>query len=640
MRNPFFALLPFLLATLSPLLPAQDFDPFADLGGGDSTSTKSETFSTSKAITPGQSFEVALKLTHPEGWHSYFQNPGIGIPSLIPSITWVLPEGFVAGDLQWPNPHRSDFVGLKSQGYEGTHYFVTTITAPDSVTVGETIKIAGDAEWQMCKESCINEKTSFTVELAVRDTASADDARTAELTKYAKEHLPAPTPEAWDVSASDDGDTLTLTISNAGALPKGLFLFDNDGQVDAQVEQTFVQNADESWTLEVQRNKGNQLSDTVGPVLPTLNGILTAEEEIPGTGRHGVNLEVAFNGGSITPDPPTNEKTTKESQSLLKILGLAFIGGLILNLMPCVFPVLGLKVMGFVQQAGDDPARVKKHGLVFAAGLLISLWILAAILILLVTVGGQYLGWGFQLNDPRFLAVMILIFFVMGLNLSGVFEFGTSMTGAGGALVHKKGYTNSFFSGILTTLVATPCTGPFLGVAMTFALQEPPHISFLVFTFLGLGIASPYLVLSFSPKLLNKLPRPGMWMETFKKALAFPLYLAVVYFMNGFGSQTGRSGIVWLLTALVVIAIALWIFAHWCPPFRSKRSRRLGAVMAILVGAGGLYLTAHAVGRSNDNDGSETLHMGNFPATAWEPGIVEKLQSEGYIVYMDYTADT
>jgi thiol:disulfide interchange protein DsbD len=277
---------------------------------------------------------------------------------------------------------------------------------------------------------------------------------------------------------------------------------------------------------------------------------------------------------------------------------------------------------------------------VFAAGLLISLWILAGILIALVVVGGQYLGWGFQLNDPRFLAVMIMIFFVMALNLSGLFEIGTSMTGVGGNLAHKKGYSGSFFSGILTTLVATPCTGPFLGVAMSFALAQPIHISFLVFTALGLGIASPYLLLAFSPKLLNKLPRPGAWMETFKKALAFPLYLAVVYFLNGFGAQTGRGGMVWLLTALVVVAIALWIYGHWSTPGRNKSTRLAGLITALLIGALGIYTTTYAIQRTPAAGGVRGTHLGNFDSTPWEPGIVSKLQKQGHTVFIDYTADT
>jgi len=670
MRNPFFALLTLFLATLAPVLPAQDFDPFADLGGGDSTSTKSEVFSTSKAITPGQSFEVVLKLTHPEGWHSYYQNPGIGIPSLIPTITWILPEGFVAGDLQWPNPHRSEFVGLKSQGYEGTNYFVTTITAPDSVTVGETIKIVGDAEWQMCKESCINEKTSFTVELAVNETANADDARSAELAEYATSHLPAPTPEAWDLSATDDGDTLTLTIRNAGELPKGLFLFDQDGQVDAQTEQTFVQNADESWTLKVPRNKGNQLSDTVGPVLSTLNGILTAEEEIPGTGRHGVNLEVKFGEQNMatapdeTPAPsahaPPHIDTPEEiaemaklyhpetkidfitlrdipKATLLSALFGAFIGGMILNLMPCVFPVLGLKVMSFVEQAGNEPKKVRIHGMAFTLGLMASMWVLAGTLLVLKLSFGKSVNWGAQMGNPYFVAAIVILLFVLGLNMAGVFEIGTKLTSAGGKLQQKKGYSGSFFSGVLTTLIATPCSGPFLGAAMAYTLAQSAPVAMFLFSIFALGIAFPYLLLSFFPALINKLPRPGAWMETFKVLMSFALFGTAAFFLRTFGTQTGVGGMSWFLMALVILGLAAYCYGRWSLPHLKKSSRRwFGFAMPIGFAALGFWMAFDAASQKGTK---ELNHAGGLAWNSWQPGKVELSRSKGRIVWVDYTAD-
>jgi len=641
------------LAFCLPLLAQDPFeDPFAasEQGqSGGSTST-AELLIDSKAIAPGTPFTISLKLTHPPGWHSYFHNDGLGV-SKVPTITWELPKGFTAGELQWPTPHRTDFFGSFTYSYLDTTYFSSLITPPADLPVGQEVAIGLKADWQTCKESCIDETFSESLTLPVQANAESDTAVRSVLDAYNQRQVPGATPEDWIVSAEDDGTNITLRIKTGKKLLEDLFFYDFDRQIDPQAKQEFTSPEPGLWELVVPRSTGKELGGKPGPILPRLKGILAGHEDLlPGSDRPAVWIQIAFLGNGDSNPPPSDTAAPADGaavpsipaveQSLLKILGLAFLGGLILNLMPCVFPVLGLKIMGFVQQAGDDPARIKKHGLVFAAGLLVSLWILAGILIALVVIGGQYLGWGFQLNDPRFLAVMIMIFFVMALNLSGLFELGTSMTGVGGNLAHKKGYSGSFFSGILTTLVATPCTGPFLGVAMTFALQQPIHISFLVFTTLGLGIASPYLLLSFSPKLLNKLPRPGAWMETFKKALAFPLYLAVVYFLNGFGAQTGRSGMIWLLTAMVVIAIALWIYGNWSTPGRSKRARAIGAVAAILIGVLGLYTTSYAVQRSPEGSSARGTHLGNFEAIAWEPGIVTKLRKGGQTVFIDYTADT
>ncbi|MEO0413738.1 MAG: hypothetical protein AAF226_02160, partial [Verrucomicrobiota bacterium] len=299
-----------------------------------------------------------------------------------------------------------------------------------------------------------------------------------------------------------------------------------------------------------------------------------------------------------------------------------------------------IKIMGFAQQAGDDASKIKKHGIVFTLGLLISLWILAAVLISLIVIGEQFLGWGFQLNNPYFLGAMIVILFVLGLNLSSVFEIGTSLTTVGGELQTKKGYSGSFFSGVLTTLVATPCTGPFMGTAMAFAFSQPIPIFFLIFTALGLGIASPYLLLSFNPKLIQKLPRPGAWMETFKKILAFPLYLTVVYFLYGFAGQTGRSGMAWLLVGLVTLALALWIYGTWGQSLGKSRSKTVGILLAAVFAIAGLYFSVSAMQKREIVESGRSVKLGNFVAHKWEPGIVEKLRSEGFQVFIDYTADT
>jgi thiol:disulfide interchange protein DsbD len=311
--------------------------------------------------------------------------------------------------------------------------------------------------------------------------------------------------------------------------------------------------------------------------------------------------------------------------TFISSLGLVFLGGLILNLMPCVFPVLGLKIMGFVSQAGEDEDKIKLHGLVFGLGLLITMWILAAFIISLK------LDWGQQLANPVFLGTMIIVFFLMGLNLYGVFEIGTSMTSVGGELQGKKGYSGSFFSGALTTLVATPCSGPFLGAVMAFALsQDNKVIQFAVFTVFGLGIASPYILLSFFPALIKKLPRPGAWMETFKQVMAFFVFATAVFFMKGYLKLVGDDHFNVFLFALCLIGLGVYMYGRYGNQAITKTKRYVtGFGLAGLMTVGGI-VWAYSTAKPPE------------PGLAWNewyPGIMEQSRSKKRIIWVDYTAD-
>lgn len=667
MSNHLFAIIGTFLFLISASLQGQGFSSF----GKPSAKTESEVFSTSNTIAPGETFDVVLKLTHPEKWHSYFKNPGLGIPSISPSVKWELPEGFTAGEIQWPIPHQSAFVGLKSQGYEGTNYFVTTITAPASLTSGETIEIKADAAWQMCFESCLNENASATLTLAVANTAQPNEARTKELADYAKKHIAVDTPDSWKISASDDGDTIKLTIHNAGELPNGLFLYDYDGQLDAQVAQTSKVLEDGAWELSIPRNKGTSLSETHGPVLETLSGILSAKTEISGTGRYGVNISASLAGASATnavadnssteeTHSPSHQDTPEEIAAMSKLydpeskinfvplkdipkatiysaLFGAFVGGMLLNLMPCVFPVLGLKVMGFVEQAGNEPKKVRNHGLAFTLGVLISMWVLAGILLVFKLSLGKSVNWGAQMGNPYFVAGIVVLLFVLGLNMAGVFEMGTKLTGAGSGLQQKKGYSGSFFSGVLTTLIATPCSGPFLGAAMAYTLSQSAPVAMFLFSIFALGISFPYLFLSFFPALINKLPRPGAWMETFKVLMSFALFGTAAFFLQSFGSQTGISGMSWMIMGLVALALAAYCFGHWNLPHLKKSSRLwLGKALPLGIAGLGFWMVIDAAGHEGQRQVAST---GGHDWKQWRPGKVEHSRSKGRIVWVDYTAD-
>lgn len=311
----------------------------------------------------------------------------------------------------------------------------------------------------------------------------------------------------------------------------------------------------------------------------------------------------------------------------------AFVGGMLLNLMPCVFPVLGLKVLGFVEQAGSDPRKIKLHGMAFAGGLIVSMWALAGVILIIKASTDSEVSWGEQMGNPYFVGAIVIMLFVLGLNLAGLFEMGLFMTKVGGGK-EKKGYLGSFVSGIITTLVATPCSGPFLGSAMGYTLSQDAMVAMFLFTIFGLGIASPYLLLSFFPSLINWLPRPGAWMETFKKLMAFTLFAAAAFFVKSFGTQTGVEGLSWYLMALCVIALGAFFYGKWSPAYVKASKRYVWGWIAplLIVGLGGwMYVEAAGI------EGPETVHGDGWEL--WVPGKVESKIAQNKAVWVDYTAD-
>ena len=317
----------------------------------------------------------------------------------------------------------------------------------------------------------------------------------------------------------------------------------------------------------------------------------------------------------------------------------AFLGGMLLNLMPCVFPVLGLKVMGFVAQSGSEPAKIRMHGLAFGLGLVVSMWVLAGIIMTARNVFAQDVNWGGQMGNPYFVGFIIVLLFVLGLNMAGVFEIGTSLSGVGGG--QKKGYSGSFMSGVLTTLIATPCSGPFLGVAMSYTMAQTTVIAMFLFTIFALGIAMPYLVLSFFPKLIGMLPKPGPWMDTFKVTMAFALFATVAFFMQAFGGQTGAGGLSWMVMALVIIGLACFFYGTWSEGEWVKGNKRVafGFVMPAVIAMVGLWMSYDACGQQPPAIAS-AHSTGGLAWQQWNPGKVEhSLANKGKIIWVDYTAD-
>lgn len=600
-----------------------------------------------EAIAPGAEFWVGVRYRMAPGWHIYWKNYGeSGIPT---SIDWELPDGFEVEDLHWPTPRTYLMAGLMSYVYEDEVILMARVRAPESLTPGEKAKLRARSSWLVCEDICIPGDASFELELPVADTFRRDAATTADLEK---QRLTWPREsELWRVRGEVAESAVTLLIEprREGLPPLGeLYFFCSAGAIEPARPQEAESFEDGSYRLVLQVAAYHR-----GPVAP-LRGVLFAE--------YGWDPDDPFQGLRIEPlaeadqtlagdadTPATAVEFGEAPTGLWRAVIFALIGGALLNLMPCVFPVLGLKIMGFVRQAGEDKAKVRRHGLVFTAGVLVSLWLLVGLLLAL-RAAGDLLGWGFQLQEPRFVAFVVILFTAFALNLMGVFEIGGRLIGTGAGLTAREGYSGSFFSGVLAVIVATPCTAPFMGVAIGFALASSTWITLLVFTLLGLGLALPYLVLSFTPKLIQSLPRPGVWMETFKQFMAFPLLAAALYFLWVYGLQAGVNATIYLLSTILAVGLGLWIYGRWGAPHRKPTVRRVGATIGIVLAS-----FAAAAGIRGDLPDAITPDMeslagieaGQGPQTIedygvtweiWSPERVEQLRAGGKTLYVDFTA--
>lgn len=571
-------------------------------------------------LQAGQPYRLGLLLDHDPGWHTYWKSTATGYAT---SVEWDLPEGFTVTGISWPTPIVYDFLGWTEFVYENQALLVLTLIPPDTLEV-ESVEIGFSAEWLMCEKVCIPGSASSSLTLPVLNTPPEPSPKWAATFREADHQMPVP-PGVYRLEAWKETDSVVLEVT--GDLPESLYFFDDQAVFKART------------TIETRRLEADTIRlflplDEASKALPDrLSGVLRAAPGWPGlANRPGIVVDIPVSDG-----PPSGAAGDTGKLPLgFSLLLLAFLGGLILNLMPCVFPVLGIKIMGFVGQAGSSRAKIVSHGLVFTAGVIISFWILAAALLIFRASGNQ-LGWGFQLQSPGFVFSLTIILFIFGLNLSGLFEVGQSVMGVGSNLAAKSGFGGSFFSGVLATVVATPCAAPFLAPALGAALALPALSSFVTFTVIGLGLSTPYLLLSGFPGLVNKLPRPGPWMETFKQFMAFLLYATVAYLLWVLAGQLTESAgypafsFLKILLSLVLVALATWIYGKWASYNRRKQARFLGT-MAALGALAGALLTGFSGTRSDLVDGRQ-IHW-----LEWEPGKAESLAAEGRIVYVDFTA--
>lgn len=578
-------------------------------GGSSATASNAELISENLTIAPGGTFTLALKLDHPAEWHSYYQNSG-GV-ELPPSIIWKLPEGFTAGAIQWPVPEVKEGYFGKSFVYSGSPVFLIDITAPASADAGGSISIGADASWQICKESCISETKSFSLTLSVGETARKDTAHTA-LFESARKSQPAKVMGVKTTSHSTGSD-ITLHVEADSMLKEtpADFIPDQPFILAASAGGSITREGD-AWAITLKRATKDVLDNDI-PQGKSFSGILT------GPGKSIVIPDTVIGSPPAQPLP---------FSKYLPILGGMLLGGLILNLMPCVFPVIGLKIMGFVQQAGSDRKKIALHGVAFTVGVLASFGVISGILFVARAAAGSSadaIGWGYQLQNPWVVLTLMLLMFVLALNMFGLFELGASATSVGGSLQSKQGLGGSFFSGVLATVVATPCSAPFLGVAIGAAIALPAFQFFAAFAAMAIGLSLPYLVLSIFPKLIGFLPRPGVWMESFKQAMSFFLFATAGYLLWVYAGQIGLDNLLGPIFGLSIIAVAAWIYGRWNLPHRTRGTRWAATALTVLFAVGG-FMLAKPPEKS---------------ALVWEPWSQERvdaLLSEGKPVYIDFTA--
>jgi len=586
------------------------------------------------AVQPGQPIEAALRLKIIDHWHTYWQNPGdSGLPT---KLTWTLPEGISAGPIEWPHPKPLPLGPLMNFGYEGEVLHLVKLQTPTSLKAGSSITLKAKAEWLVCADVCIPESADLSIDLPVVGSSPLPDNRWTSAFKEAQFALPGALP-GWKTAARVEYGKAIITL----AAPAGtkidaseLFFYPLRAEIIANAGRQITGKTADGLSLTM------PMADPVNTTLQALDGVLVSKT---GWGSAHSGKAVAISAPIVYGQPATTASLAKTASvpassgddlGFLVAILFAFVGGLLLNLMPCVFPVLGIKVMGFVQHAQGDQRRLKLQGFAFLAGVVGSFWILAGLLIAL-RAGGASVGWGFQLQSPVFVTLLALMFLLMALNLSGVFEMGLRLQSAAGGIQTKQNrgpVVDAFLSGVLATIIATPCTAPFMGAALGYTLSQSAFVSLLVFTAVAFGVAAPVVALSLFPGWLRRLPKPGAWMDGFKQFMAFPLYATVVWLVWVLGSQQGNDGIAAILSGMLVIAFAAWLYGRW--QLENPLRALITAVALFAVGTA-IVWPGPIVDRSAQGGGQVSS------SDQWVPFSKEKvaeLRGQGRAVFIDFTA--
>ncbi len=580
-----------------------------------------------ESLQPGQPFEVALKMDLDPGWHTYWINPGS--PGEAATISWELPDGFEAGPLRFPYPEQHVAFSTVFFGYEKEVVYLTTITPPADVKPGQQVTLNANVKWLACEDICVQGEADLSVSVKVADSAVPASGPVAAVLAQAKERMPREV-EGVSLSSRVEGESVIYTVG-AGDLP----LPENLNELYLYPETLEVVNADVPQEISVEGGelivKAAKLDYAPQPLPKSFRAVLVSESGF-GDPVNGKAIQLSSDAGHSGNEGPSIEAFRSPlGNGLMGLLVMGFLGGVILNVMPCVFPVISLKIMSFVSIANEDRKKILTHGLVFTLGVMVFFWVISLVMILIPILagGGGGEGWGAWLQIPGVVMALAAVMVLLALWLFGVFDIGLALTGVGGKLTASSGLGGSFWSGALAVVLATPCTGPFMAPALGFVLvMKDPAVTFSLFTALGLGMAFPYLLLSAFPRLLKFLPRPGAWMESFKQIMGFPMLATAVWLLWVLEGQVGDMGMMVFGLALVVLAMAGWALGRFLGPGASQRSRIGGgiAVAIFLAAAIGMSWKAAQLEQKEDS------LVENFAE------VIQQHRMEGKNVFVDFTA--
>jgi thiol:disulfide interchange protein DsbD len=572
---------------------------------------RSTLYAETEGVAPGGEVRLALHQALETGWHVYWKNPGdSGLPL---ETIWTLPEGVSASEADYPAPHRIPIGPLVNYGHEGEPVFIVTLTAPASASVGDMLDVSLEATWLICAEICVPETGVFALSLPVV-ASPQPDAAAAPVFAAAATQRPQPLDAAFKIA--DGALAIEVSIPDAS----GAYFFPEADDLLAPAADQKVETRGGIVRLIAPALKADKPAPLKGVLQITANG----EEKnyaIAASLDPAIEMGPAPVAASAVPPP------APQTGALPGLLLAAFIGGAILNLMPCVFPILFVKAASFAS-AGADARLMRRHGVLYGAGVVVTFAALGGLLLAL-RAAGEGLGWGFHLQSPVVIALSAYVLFVVGLNLVGAFSIGEGLQNTGAGLVaSSKGDVAAFLTGVLAVFVAAPCVGPFLTAPIGAAALLPPLAGMAIFIAMALGLAAPYVALSFSPALARRLPKPGPWMDRFRQALAFPVFAAAAYFLWVLSAQVGRGGLSLALSGLVLLAFATRAW-EWG---RNVRWGRPAAALTLLAAAASVALLrpAPAVAAQSGYAGRETI--------AFDAADIARRRADGEAVFIDFTA--